>query len=69
MDGHANAQDQLSGLERGFDLGRCSRFAVKFLDGNGALAVPAKHVDLGIKGNESNRPVAGINGDASLAST
>ena len=56
------------GCQRRLDLGRRPRLAMKLLDGNGALAAWTEHVDLGIEGDERDRPVAGIDGDAGLAS-
>src|SRR5262249_45256665 len=64
---HADAQDQLAGLERCLDVRRRARLAMEPVERDAALAVGAGHVDRGIESHEGDREVAGIDGDAVVA--
>src|SRR5712671_3052229 len=64
---HADAKDQLAGLECGFDIRRRPRLTMKLVHGDGALAMRPKHINLGVERNKSDGQVARINGDARIA--
>src|SRR5262249_61452975 len=64
---HTNPQDELGGVQGGFNVRRRARLAVQILERDRSFTRGPEDIHLGIEGGERDRPVARINGDARFA--
>src|SRR5262249_53908123 len=64
---HTNPQDELGGVQGGFNVRRRARPAVQFLGRDRSFPRGPEDTPLGMEGGERARPAARINGDARFA--